>query len=385
MNPINVLELRSVVGSGGGPEKTILLGAAGAAHRGMAITVCYIRDLRDADHDLARRAKALGVDYVDVTEGHSFDWSVWPALKSLCRERRIDIVHAHDYKTDLLAWMLARRVGIIALATAHGWVGHTWRERAVYYPGDKWLLSGFPRVIAVSTGIRAELIRTGTQAARIDVVLNGIDPHRFRRTASLEADVRAELGLAEHAFVLGAIGRLEPQKRFDLLIEAFGQLKARHPRLQLLIAGRGSLGDSLQAQIDRAGLADSCRLLGHYEDVPRLHHALDMLVQSSDYEGTPNVVLEAMAMQTPVVATDAGGTAELIASGVHGLIVPCGSVLALVAAVESLIDDSGRRENMRLKARERVEGPLSFQSRIDTVDRIYRELVASRGPRVAHA
>ena len=208
MTRIHVLELRSVVGSGGGPEKTILLGSAGAAARGVAITVCYIRDLRDPDHDLASRARALGVDYVDVTEKHSFDWSVWPVLKSLCRERRIDIVHSHDYKTDLLAWMLARTLGIIALATAHGWVGHTWRERAVYYPGDKWLLSRFWRVIAVSSEIRSELIRTGTPADRIEVVLNGIDPDRFRRTAALEPEVRAELGLPATAFVLGAVGRL---------------------------------------------------------------------------------------------------------------------------------------------------------------------------------
>jgi glycosyltransferase involved in cell wall biosynthesis len=110
----------------------------------------------------------------------------------------------------------------------------------------------------------------------------------------------------------------------------------------LLIAGRGSLQAALQAQIDRLALADSCRLLGH-QDVPRLHHALDMLVQSSDYEGTPNVVLEAMAMRIPVVATDAGGTAELIESGIHGLIVRRGSASVLEEGVESLIADPARR------------------------------------------
>jgi glycosyltransferase involved in cell wall biosynthesis len=378
---LHVLELRSVVGSGGGPEKTILLGSAGAEARGLAITVCYIRDLRDTDHDLESRARALGVDYVDITERHSFDWSIWPALKSLCRERGIEIVHSHDYKTDLLAWMLARALGIVPLATAHAWVGHTWRERAIYYPGDKWILSRFPRVIAVSREIRSELIRTGTRADRIDVVLNGIDPDRFRRSAALEPEVRAELGLPASAFVLGAVGRLEPQKRFDLLIEAFARLRTRHPPLHLLIAGRGSLHAALQAQIDSLALGDSCRLLGHYQDVPRLHHALDMLVQSSDYEGTPNVVLEAMAMQTPVVATDAGGTAELIESGTHGLIVRRNSALVLEEAVESLIADPARREHLRRNARERVEGPLSFAFRVQSVERIYHELVRSRGER----
>jgi glycosyltransferase involved in cell wall biosynthesis len=377
VNPLRILELRSVVGSGGGPEKTILLGTAGADRREFAITVCYLRDLRDRQHDLEERARALGVDYQEVTERNSFDWRVWPALKDLCRRRGIQLVHSHDYKTDLLAYMLSRALGTLSLATAHGWVGHTPRERMVYYPADKWLLARFARVIAVSGEIRNELIQTGSDGSRVTVVLNGIDPGRFARNDRLGPDVRMELGLPADAFVVGAIGRLEPQKRFDLLIDAAASLRASYPSLRLIVAGHGSLLVDLQARIDALQLGGVCRLLGHYRDVPRLHHAFDLLVQASDYEGTPNSVLEAMAMRTPVVATDAGGTAELIEAGVHGIVVPCGSAAILARAIADLIDDPARREQFRAAARARVEGPLSFASRMRAVEQIYRELAQS--------
>jgi glycosyltransferase involved in cell wall biosynthesis len=382
VNPLRILELRSVVGSGGGPEKTILLGTAGTDRREFAITICYLRDLRDTRHDMAERAKALGVDYQEVTERHSFDWRVWPALKALCRSRQIELVHSHDYKTDLFALMLSRSLGIAALATAHGWVGHTWREHAIYYPVDKWLLSKFQRVIAVSTEIRSELIRTGSNPSNVDVVLNGIDPGRFDRQDDLTPVVRAELGLSPEDFVLGAVGRLEPQKRFDLLIDVVASLKRDCPAVRLLIAGDGSQRSVLQAQIDGLQLGGICRLLGHYRDVPRLHHALDLLVQSSDYEGTPNVVLEAMAMRTPVVATDAGGTAQLIESGVHGIVVPRGSAAQLSLAIARLMADVKAREQLRDAARRRVEGPLSFNARMRAVEQIYRDLFAPRMSRV---
>jgi glycosyltransferase involved in cell wall biosynthesis len=244
-----------------------------------------------------------------VHERHSLDPGVWPALKRLVAEARIDIVHAHEYKTDLLAWLLARRTGIAPLSTAHGWTGQSARERLVYYPADKRLLARFPRVIAVSTEIRDELVRHGARPDRITVILNAIDPSQFRRVADKHRLPRTQLGIAPDEVVAGAVGRLERQKRFDLLIEAVAALAPAWPRLRLVIAGDGSLRGALQAQVDRLGLAGICRFLGHRTDVTDLHHAFDLFVQSSEYEGTPNAVLEAMAMETPLVATDAGGHA----------------------------------------------------------------------------
>src|SRR3989442_15253236 len=106
--PIRVLELRSVRGTGGGPEKTILSGAARANRSRLAVTVCYLRDARDDAFSVDARARELPIEYIEIRERHSFDLRVWPVLRRTIAERRIDIVHAHEYKTDAYALALAR-------------------------------------------------------------------------------------------------------------------------------------------------------------------------------------------------------------------------------------------------------------------------------------
>ena len=375
MRPIRILELRSVRGTGGGPEKTILLGTARTDARRFEITVCYLRDRRDNVFSVDSRAATLPVDYIELLESHSFDWSIFRRLRRIVRDRKIDIVHAHDYKTDLLAWLLSKTEAVTPLSTVHGWTGHTPRELRFYYPFDKWILGFFPKLIAVSTDIRDELVRCGADGSRISTVLNGIDPDAFRRDRSREDVLRGRLGVDRSSFVIGTVGRLEPQKRFDVLIDAFATLHAERPNLKLFIAGDGSLAEPLKEQIVRLGLTNCCTLLGHRTDVVDLHHGFDLFVQSSDYEGTPNAVLEAMALETPIVATSAGGSAEIVRDRVDGLIVKPGDVRGLAGAMREALDDAGATAARVRSARTRVETDLSFDTRMRTVEAIYVDLM----------
>lgn len=380
--PIRILELRSVVGAGGGPEKTILNGAHLADPTRFAVTVCYLRAARDAKCDIASRAAALHLDYVEIEEESSYDPLVWRSLRRLAYERGIDIVHAHDYKTDLLALLLARAEGVIPVTTAHGWTGQSWRERRLYYPVDKQLMRRFKFVIAVSDQIKSDLIRAGVPDERVRVVLNGIDPDAFQRDRAQECFARRAMRVNPREIVVAAAGRLEPQKRFDLLIEACASVRRRHPDLRLLIAGEGSLRGELEALASRL-LPGACMLLGHCSDIRPLHHAANLFVQSSDYEGTPNSVLEAMALETPIVATAAGGTSQVAVHGIHALIVPPGDVPALAAAIDRVIVDDAPTGERVARARRRVKGSLSFANRMAAVEGIYEEAMAAAGPRSA--
>lgn len=376
VQPVRVLELRSVRGTGGGPEKTILAGAALSDPDRTQVVVCYLRDARDAVFQIDARASEAKVDYVEILERNSFDVRVWAALKDLVVKRRIRIVHAHDYKTDLLALLLARSLGVRALSTVHGWTGHSARERFCYYPIDKRVLARFPRLIAVSSEIAGELRRHGADPRRITTILNAIDHRVFRRNPRNKVKARAALGLDQDTFVVGSVGRLEPQKRFDILLDVFAVFRRDYPHARLVIAGDGSLRNSLEQQLTRLGLADCCTLVGHITDVIAFHDALDLFVQSSDYEGTPNSVLEAMAMETPIVATAAGGTAELIHHAQHGLVVPIGDADALLAAMRQVLTSPELSRSMVNAARRRVENELSFESRVRQVESIYQELAA---------
>jgi glycosyltransferase involved in cell wall biosynthesis len=379
--PIRILELRSVLGTGGGPEKTILLGAARTDRSRYAITLCYLRAARDPLFHADKRAAELALDYVEIRERRRIDWHVWTELRRIVRMRRIDIVHAHDYKTDLLAWMLASREPIVPIATAHGWTGHTVRERAVYYPCDRWLLARYPRVIAVSGEIGEELVRAGVRPENISVILNAVDPVAFRRSVESRPETRAAYQLDAADIAVGAAGRLEPQKRFDLLVRSFGAVTRQIPRARLLIAGEGGERERLARQIADAGLQRQVRLLGHVSDVRAFHHALDVFVQSSAYEGTPNAVLEAMALETPIVATDCGGTAEIARDGIDAMIVPAGDEPALTTALLAVIDDPTSAASRARSARRRVETELSFESRMQRVERLYDDLAGRLGNR----
>ena len=379
VRPLRILELRSVRGTGGGPEKTILFGAARSDRTRVAVTVCYIRDRRDQVFELDRLAARLGLDYIEIDERHSFDWRVWPALRRLVRDRQIDIGHSHDYKTDLLAWLLSRADHRIkALSTVHGWSGFSARERLLYYPADRLLLRTFPRVIAVSGPIKDGLVKSGLREDRVTVVLNGIDVDRFRRSHDRDAAARAALSLPSSAAVIGGIGRLEIEKRFDVLIEAFARLRETRRDVHLVLVGSGSLGPELLALARRKGVAEHCTFTGQREDVVELFHALDVFVQSSDTEGTPNAVLEAMALEVPVVATAVGGTHGVIADGVHGLMVPRRDPHALAGAMRSVLEDRQGAAARVAAARQRVEQVLSFPRRMATVEGIYEEMVDTR-------
>ena len=376
--PIRVLELRSVRGTGGGPEKTILLGSARTNPQRFAVTVCYLRDRRDPIFNVDTKAADLPVNYVELLESRSFDPTIFARLRRLVHARDIDIVHSHDYKTNVIAWLLSKCEAVVPLSTAHGWTGHSARERWLYYPLDKRVLMMFPRVIAVSSDARRELLDRGVKPENVSVILNGIDHTLFCRDRSREHKVRRELGFRETDVVIGAVGRVEPQKRFDLLIDAFASLRTRQRHLKLVIVGDGSLSGELLAQVERLGLQGACQLIGNRTDIADLHHAFDLFVQSSDYEGTPNAVLEAMAFETPIVATDAGGTAEIVRPGIDGLIVARGSSRILAEAIEAAISDSAASRTRAKAARRRVETDLSFEARMSAVEAIYVELFQRR-------
>lgn len=375
--PVHVLELRSVRGTGGGPEKTIFAGALRADPR-FHVTVCYIRDRRDETFALDQLASRLGVDYVEVYERHSFDPSIWRQLRRLVCDRRIDIIHAHEYKTDLLSLLLARSTDTIPLSTVHGWTGNAWRERLLYYPADRRILRQFPALIAVSGQIRDRLVRAGADPARITTVLNGIDSKKFCRQPDRCLRSRALFAIPPSAIVLGSVGRLERQKRFDLLIHAVADLRRTGADIRLLLAGDGSLRQLLERTAIDLGVRDACIFAGHQPDVANAFHAMDLFVQSSDYEGTSNAVLEAMAFEVPIVATAAGGTAEQIADGIHGVIIAPGDAALLADGIRRTLDAPDTAARRATAARRRVEHELSFEARVRAVENVYDRLVTER-------
>jgi glycosyltransferase involved in cell wall biosynthesis len=372
---VRVLVLRSVDGLGGGAEAIVLRTAANVDRERVRMTVCCIHRQGDALYDFDHRAAELGIDYCGVTQQSILARGVFAAVQETAARRRVQIVDAQDYKAAFLASRLARSGGVRPVATLHGWSGQHWRERLVYYPAERLIVRRFPLAIAVSGPIRDTLVRWGGRPERIQVLPNGIDPAAFRRQDDSRRWIRASLGIAETDVVVGAVGRVEQEKRFDVLLEAMARLLPRRPDLRLVIVGEGSLKARLNDQMGRLGIADRCHLVGHRHDVVNLYQAFDVFVQSSDREGSPTVVVEAMAMEVPVVATEVGGTRELVRHEVHGLLVPRRSPSALADAVEQTLCAPDATARRVAAARARVVNELSFDARTRRLERMYLDLM----------
>jgi glycosyltransferase involved in cell wall biosynthesis len=146
------------------------------------------------------------------------------------------------------------------------------------------------------------------------------------------------------------------------------------PDTRLVIAGGGNLRRQLEEKIASANLGSTCRLLGHVDDIREVHNGLDLFVQASIYEGTPNAVLEAMALETPIVATAAGGTAELARDGREALIVAPRDAVALKNAIVTVLENPEGARARADAARRRVETDLSFDKRLRNIERVYDTL-----------
>ncbi len=312
-------------------------------------------------------------------ERRALDLRTLKGLRGLIRERRIQIVHSHDYKADLLAFLLARVEPILLVATAHGWPVRTRRERFLYYPVDQRILTSFALVIAVSKSIRTKLLNQGASTKRVRYLPNAVDTGALEVEAGVRARIRKDCGIGDEELVLGTVGRLEAEKRPDLILRVFASLCKRFPSLILMMAGAGPMSAGLEEEARHLGVMNRCRFLGHRTDLDAPYQGFDIFIQASDYEGFPFAVLDAMALEVPVAVTAVGGTADLIGDPSHGLLVPPGDPQALEEAIAQILQDPGASKQRAQAARQRVVEEFSLADRQSRMAELLRDLPLGDG------
>lgn len=377
-----VLHVRVVTGHGGGPEKTILNSPRFLPPLGYRAVLAYLHPPGDPGFvALQERAAAAGAELVSIPDRGPADLSVLWRLARLCRQRRVAIWHGHDYKSNALGLVLRRLWPMRLVTTLHGWTNLSGRV-PLYLRVDKWCLPRYEAAICVSEDLVAECRKLGLPPERVHLVHNAIDTREYRRTRPA-AEAKRRLGVPEGAFLLGAVGRLSEEKGFDLLIRAAVRLREAGRPVQLWIAGEGPARPALERLIVEYQAGDYVRLLGQVSDPRPLFEAMDLFVLSSLREGLPNVVLEAMAMRTPVVATRVAGVPSLVEDGVSGRLIPPGDLPSLTEAIAGLWDAAELREQFAERARQRVEAQFSFDRRMSKVARIYDQLLGRSAPGAA--
>jgi glycosyltransferase involved in cell wall biosynthesis len=322
------------------------------------------------------RAAAWNAPLEEIDDRGALDWRVLPKLLRLCQRLHVDVWHAHDYKTNLIGLLLRPFHPMRLVTTTHGWVEFTPRTR-LYYRCDGWSLPRYERVICVSDDIQRQCKVYGVSDARCILIENAIDTEQFRRSTSIDV-AKQRLDWPTGRFLVGAAGRLAEEKGFDLLIRAIHLLVARGIDVGLIIAGDGRQRDPLQRLVGELGLQDRVRLAGFQSDLRPLYEAMDLYVLSSLREGLPNVVLEAMALELPVVATRVAGVPRLITDGENGLLVDVGQQPALAGAIEQAFLNSELRVRLARAARRTIEERYCFAVRMKKVAAVYDDLL-SRG------
>jgi glycosyltransferase involved in cell wall biosynthesis len=300
--------------------------------------------------------------------------------KEVARQLRsvsADLLCCYGYKADMVGLIAARHVGIPVVAVSQGWTAATARVR-VYERVDRYVLRWMDRVVCVSEGQAAKVRQAGVRPDRIVVIHDAVRSERFEHPDRADRERLARMFACVPDMIVGAAGRLSPEKGFEVLVEAAAIAARSMPGIGFIHFGDGPLRDRLSLRIQELGLNGRFVLAGFRTDLDRFLPHCDITVLPSFTEGLPNVVLESLAAGVPVVATAVGGTPEALADGIDGFLVPPGNPAALAGRINDLLAMGEARKRMGQRGQERVRSCFSFDSQAKRYREVFEELVDSR-------
>lgn len=379
MPEVRLLEVRNTYKWGGGPDKTILLSAEQHDKSRVSVVVAYIRDVRDSEFQITEKARAKGLTFYEIEERGKFDPRVLRALRDIVVKHKINVIHSHDYKSDLFAYLVGRWMcphPVRLLSTAHAWV-LLGLKGELYRRLDLVIMRCLDQLIAVSHATKAEMVAGGVPADHVTVIHNAIDTLAWSPERSTDS-FRAELKLDGAFPVIGYVGRINQEKDLDTWLRAAAIVANKYPAAKFILVGDGR-GDDTQPKLEQLaktlGIEGSVIFPGYRSSLQAVYSAFDIFMLSSRREGLPNCILEAMAMGLPVVTTDVAGAKELVKDQETGYVLSQGDVQGLGAALLKLVDNSELRARFRQAGRMRIEREFSFTNRLRRIEDLYEGML----------
>jgi glycosyltransferase involved in cell wall biosynthesis len=309
-------------------------------------------------------------------------------LMRIIRRERPQIVHTHAAKAGTLGRIAAllvparRRPVLVHTFHGHSLSGYfgSRRQRA-FLTIERALAKRTHRLIAVSAEVRDELVALGVaRTERFEVIDLGFDLSPFQVTDQerrrRRAQLRAELGIPDDVYVITLIARLVPIKRVDRFLRLAGAFSDRED-VRLVVVGDGDLRDRLRAGEESVQLGPQLVWTGFRHDIPAVCFASDVVVLTSDNEGTPVSLIEAQAAGTPVVSTRVGGVATVVRDGVTGFVVEKGDESAFVQAVSQILDDPPLAARLGRAGAQHAQR-FALDALVDRIDGLYRRLLSER-------
>jgi glycosyltransferase involved in cell wall biosynthesis len=333
----------------------------------------------DGVGELGETLQGEGVEVMSLNRRPGRDWGLVKRLAQEVRTHNIQVLHAHQY-TPFFYAALAKLWGarsVRLMFTEHGrhYPDEVSRLRRF---GNSWLLSFIPDRINACCEFSAAALRSrdGFGRRAVDVVYNGIDPDEFTPTGD-RRQLRSQLGLDPARRYIVNVARFHPVKDHETLVKAFRAVAERLADVDLLLVGDGPRRPQIEALVAEYQLAGRVRFLGVRADVSAILQASDAFVLSSVSEAASLTLLEAMASECPVVATDVGGNSELVRPNLDGLLTPRADAAGMADALLELLTDPSRADALARSARERVCSRFQQRQTVDRFARLYVELSRS--------
>ena len=284
------------------------------------------------------------------------------------RKNRIQVVQTFDFYTNIFGIPLAKLAGIpITIASRRDFSFKRTKGQLIAEWASFRLAS---KVVTNAEAIKRRLIEEKwLPEDRVHVIYNGLDLHRFSLEMPCDHYHRSE------AITFGVIANLRPEKGHLTFVRAAQQMAQAHPKARFVLIGDGVMRARIQDAVREAGLTERFEFVGAVKNVPLILQSIDVVVSPSDTEGLPNAVLEAMAAGKPVVATDTGGTRELVSEGVTGYLVPVGDARMMANRMSDLYLSPAMQKSMGGKARRKVEESFTVEQIARQFGQLYNELI----------
>ena len=312
-------------------------------------------------------------------------------LVRLIRAERPQLVHTHMSKAGVLGRIAARWCGVpVVIHTPHGHVFHSYSSRsktALFIWAERWCARWCRRLITLTEHCKQDHLDFGIAPIEKFVTIHsGVDFAPFLAARGKREETRRSLDISEGTVVIGTVGRLVPIKGQCYLLEAFARLRdVMDLPLLLMLVGDGELHDQLTAQAKALGIENNTRFLGLRKDVPELLTAMDVFALPSLNEGMGRVLVEAMALELPIVASRVGGIPDVVIEGETGLLVESANPAELASALKRLVESPEEARRLARAGRAHAVPGFGVESMVDQISALYRELLAERGISVPEA
>lgn len=333
----------------------------------------------EAPNEFVTTARQLQLEVEVIPERRRFDRRTLPALRNVVELQKPDLVVTHSVKSHFLLWRSQLWREYPWVAFHHGYTTTDLKMRA-YNWLDRWSLPKADRLVTVCHAFARELASsTGVPLEKISVRHNSVRP-KLKVAAGDVQSLRTRLGIASDERIVLTVGRLSQEKAQIDLVAAYQRLRATNPDIssKLIIVGDGPERRRLEAAADADGIRERVIFTGQMGEVQLFYAAADVFVLPSHSEGSPNVLLEAMAANLPIVATAVGGVPEIVENNETALLVPVNDPDAMAAALVRILSDQNLAERLTTNSAALAANQFTPEKYVRALVEIYGDIINAR-------